>query len=177
MRKFATGATVSLLAISGLGVGAGGAAAAAKPAKQDATWMKSNAQTDLAEISAGKLVRMRSTNSATMKLAKVTETQHKMVLAKLQRLASKLDVTLPTSPSQKQLRQASMLKAKTGLTFDRYYDTIQIAGHQQSISLTKREIHNGQNPTVVSFAKHYLPFAQMHLKMAEKLKSTLSHTP
>jgi putative membrane protein len=173
MRKLATGASVSLLAVSALGAAAVDATAATKPSRQDIGWMKSNAQTDLAEISAGKLVLMKTSNSGTRKLARVTESQHQAVLRKLRSMAKQLGVTLPTTPSQQQLQQASLLKRKTGLVFDKKYDQLQIAGHKQSISQTRTEITKGSSAPVVSFAKHYLPVAQMHLKMAERLERQL----
>jgi putative membrane protein len=174
MRKLATGATAALLTVSACGAAAGAAAAQPmKPSKQDSAWMKSNAQTDLAEISAGKLVQSKSSNPDTLKLAKVTESQHTMVLTKLRGIARDLHVTLPTSPSQTQLRQASQLKSLKGLTFDRKYDALQIAGHKLSISQTKTEIAKGSSSTVTGFAQRYLPVAEMHLKMAEQLKGDL----
>src|ERR1700735_1164023 len=113
MRKFAAGAAMAVLSVSGLGLAATGAADAAsttKASSQDVTWMTANAQTDLAEISLGTLVASRSTNADTLSLAKVTKSQHKLALAKLSTLAKGVHVTLPTAPNATQLKQASELK-------------------------------------------------------------------
>src|SRR3984885_12211871 len=143
MRKFATGAALAALSVSGLGLattGAANAAATTKPSTQDVTWMMANAQTDLAEISLGTLVASKSTNAGTLSLAKLTKSQHKLALAKLSTLAKGLHVTLPTSPNATQLKQANQLKKLSGLTFDKTYDQDQIAGHVLSISQTNTEI-------------------------------------
>jgi putative membrane protein len=177
MRKFAVGAAMAALSVSGLGLaatGAADAAAAAKPSAQDVTWMTSNAQTDLAEISLGTLVASKSTNAGTLSLAKVTKSQHKMALAKLTTIAKDFHVALPTSPNAAQLKQAAQLKKLSGITFDKTYDKDQIAGHVLSITQTKTEIKAGSDAKVVGFAKYYLPVAEMHLKMAQKLQTTLN---
>ena len=177
MRKLATGAALAALSVSGLGLaatGAADAAATAKPSAQDVTWMTANAQTDLAEISLGTLVASKSTNTATLSLAKTTKSQHKTALAKLTVIAKASHVTLPTSPNATQLKQAAQLKKLSGITFDKTYDKDQIAGHILSITQTKAEIKKGSDTKVVGFAKYYLPIAEMHLKMAQKLQTTLN---
>jgi len=178
MRKLATAAAMAVLSVPGLGLAATGAADAAatmKPSAQDITWMTANAQTDLAEISLGTLATSKSPNAETLSLAKVTKAQHKAALAKLTTVAKDLHVTLPTSPNAAQLKQATQLKKLSGLTFDKTYDTDQIAGHVLSITQTKSEITKGHDSKVVGFAKYYLPIAEMHLKMAQKLKTELAH--
>ncbi len=178
MKKFAAGATIAALSLSGFGLAAAGAANAAatvKASAQDVTWMTSNAQTDLAEISAGTLVLSKSTNADTRSLAKVTKSQHQAALTKLRIVAKNLHVTLPKSPNPTQSKQAAQLKKLSGLTFDKTYDQDQIAGHVLSIRQTKIEIAKGSDAKVVAFARDYLPVAEMHLKMAQKLKTELSH--
>jgi putative membrane protein len=176
MRKFAAGAATAVLSVSGLGLAATSSTAATmKTSSQDVTWMTANAQTDLAEISLGTLVASKSTNANTLSLAKVTKSQHKLALAKLSTLAKGLHVTLPTSPNATQLNQASQLKKLSGLTFDKTYDQDQIAGHVLSIRQTNTEISKGREAKVVDFANYYLPIAEMHLKMAQKLKTELAH--
>jgi predicted outer membrane protein len=74
-----------------------------------------------------------------------------------------------------QLTQAAALKKLSGMGFNKTYDLDQIQGHKLSISQTGTEIAKGDNGKVVSFAGYYLPIAEMHLKMAQKLKMELSH--
>jgi hypothetical protein len=110
-----------------------------------------------------------------LSLAKITKSQHKTALAKLSTLAKSLHVTLPTSPNATQLKQANQLKKLSGMSFNKTYDQDQIAGHVLSISQTNTEISKGRDAKVVDFANYYLPIAQMHLKMALKLKTELAH--
>jgi putative membrane protein len=176
MRKFAAAAATAVLSVSGLGLAATSSTAGTmKASSQDVAWMTANAQTDLAEISLGTLVASKSTNADTLSLAKVTKSQHKLALTKLSTIAKGLRVTLPTSPNATQLKQASQLKKLSGLTFDKTYDQDQIAGHVLSIRQTNTEISKGREAKVVDFANYYLPIAEMHLKMAQKLKTELAH--
>jgi len=133
--------------------------------------MKANAQTDLAEIAIGKLAMTRTSNADLLKVAKVTMANHETALAKLKDLAQRDGVQLPATPSVSQRADATRLMSLPAASFNRTWDEIQITGHKVSISQTQTEISQGSSPAVISFAKYYLPIAQMHLAMAE----TLSH--
>lgn len=177
MSKLTISATVSALALVGVvGLSAAPALAATTsgPSAQDVTWMKSNAQGDLAEISIGTLAMSKSSNPGVLNLAQVTKSQHTVVLGKLQALAKSLDVVLPTSPSAAQQALGNQLSGLSGSAFDLTYDMDQIAGHEQSIAETQTEISSGSDASVISFAEYYLPIAQMHLQMAESLHAQLT---
>ena len=149
------------------------AAAADSPSGQDKAFMTENAQTDLAEIAVGQIATDRSSNSQTIALAKTTVSDHKSALAKLTSLAQSAGVTLPTSPSPQQQADAAKLKSVSADAFDLTYAQVQVAGHNMSISDTNTELSAGSDADVISYAKGYLPVAQMHLTMAEDLVSSL----
>jgi putative membrane protein len=170
-------AAVALSATMGLGTAEAASAAPvpARPSAQDITWMRSNAQTDLAEIAIGKLALAKSHNADLLKVARVTMRDHKIVLIDLRILAKKEHVKLPTTPNASQRAAAKELKSLSGRRFNLTWDNIQIAGHKLSIRQTKKEIANGSARPVVRFARDYLPIAKMHLRMAEKLHHELTH--
>jgi putative membrane protein len=170
-------AAVALSATMGLGTAeaASAAPAPARPSAQDITWMKSNAQTDLAEIAIGKLALAKSHNADLLKVAKVTTRDHRIVLIELRILAKKEGVKLPTRPNASQRKAAQELQSLSGRKFNLAWDNVQIAGHKLSISQTKTEIAKGSARRVVRFARHYLPIAKMHLRMAERLHHELTH--
>lgn len=178
MRKLMIGtALIALTAIIGTGTAEGAMASTttcARPSAHDVTWMKSNAQTDLAEITVGKLALAKSHSADLRMVARVTMKNHETALAKLEVLAKKDSVKLPTEPNASQRKAAAELKSLSGHKFNLTWDNVQISGHQLSIAQTKAEIAKGKNPAVVSFAKYYLPIAKMHLAMAEKLHRQLT---
>lgn len=169
-------AVIALTAVMGAGTAEAVTVgpATAKPSAQDVTWMKSNAQTDLAEIAIGKLAMARSHNADLLKVAKVTMENHETVLAKLEVLAKKEGVNLPTAPNASQQKDARKLESLSGSKFNLAWDNIQITGHKLSIAQTETEISKGSAPAVISFAKYYLPIAKTHLSMTEKLHHQLT---
>jgi putative membrane protein len=163
----------ALLATAGVGVAAAqpGGPGGGQLSQQDQTFMSQNAQTDLAEISAGQLAAQRATNSQLRQDVQTIASDHQQALSKLQDLARNLHVTLPNSPDPAQQQQAQQLQATSGAAFDQAFIQAMIQGHQTSINQTQQEIQSGSNPQVVDFAKTYLPSAQKHLQMIQQLNN------
>ena len=157
--------------------GSGQALAAAAPSSQDVTFMKANEQTNLAEITVGTIAMSKAQDQQTRDLASTTVSDHKAAQAKLMALAASLGVTLPTAPNQMQQQAAAKLQADSASAFDLDYATIQVTGHQLSISDTNAEISSGSDGSVVGYAQYYLPVATMHLKMSQDLVATLTGAP
>ena len=154
---------------SGLLIGTwpAGAATVTAAAAQDTTWAQATAQTDLAEITIGKIAEQRAQHSDTKMMAQVTISDHTKNLSQLKQVASQAGITLPTAPNATQQSQAAQLKSVPSSQFDATYDSTQIKGHELSISQTKTEIANGSSSAVKGNAQTYLPVAEKHLQMAE----------
>src|SRR6201996_8093571 len=144
---------------SGLMLGTAGANAAtvsfassartsASSSSQDASWAQATAQTDLAEITIGQIAEQRARSSSTKMMAQVTISDHTKALASLKSVAAQVGITLPTAPSATQQAQAAQLKSVASGTFDVTYDSIQIKGHELSISQTKTETATGSSAAV-----------------------------
>ena len=175
MRKLvvcAVAAATVLLPV-GLSGPALAAATAAKPTAVDTTYIQKNAQTDLAEITLGKIVLSRSQSAGARDLASKTTADHQAALAKLQAVAATLDVPLPTAPSPQQQADAATLQNTPDADFDVTYAKLQVLGHQLSIADTNLELASGSDASVKGYASGYLPVAQMHLGMAEALLTSL----
>lgn len=164
----------AVLATAGVGIAAAqpGGPGGGQLSQQDQTFMMQNAQTDLAEISAGQLAAQHATSPQVRQDAQTIASDHQQVLSKLQDLARDLHVTLPDSPDSAQQQQAQQLSAVSDAAFDQTYLQDMIRGHQTSISRTQQEIQSGSDGQVVDFAKSYLPSAQKHLQMVQQLSST-----
>jgi putative membrane protein len=180
MRKLTTGiAAAALAAAAGVGTTQAASAATAAPAHhpgpsaQDVTWLKANAQTDLAEITLGQLALAKSRNGNVRMVATMTLHDHTIVLAQVRALAKKEGVKLPGAPSPAQQKQAALLKSLSGQKFNVTWDQVQILGHKQSIAQTNAEIAKGSNQAVVRYAGGYLHTARGHLVMALNLQRQL----
>ena len=120
-----------------------GQARTATASVQDTGWAQATAQTDLAEIAIGQLAQQRAAHSATKMMAQVTISDHTKALASLKSVASQEGITLPGAPNATQQAQAAQLKAVASSQFDATYDSIQIQGHELSISQTRTELADG----------------------------------
>lgn len=172
-----TAALMAAAALAGacvLGAAPAQAAEASTVSGQDSTWAKSNAQTDLAEITIGQIAEQRALHSATKSLAQVTMSDHEKALTELKSVAATTGIMLPTAPNATQQAQAAELKTVPSGQFDATYDSIQIKGHELSISQTKTELAAGSNAAVKNFASVYLPVAEKHLQMAETAFAALA---
>jgi putative membrane protein len=143
-------------------------------AEKDKTFLMQNQQTNLAEISLGKVVAERTTNEAVKALANHVVEDHQMVSQQNMDLAKRLGVTLPTEPNATQKAMAQSVMAKSGTAFDMAYAKGEVEGHTTSISQTKAEMSSGTNADVKAFATDYLPKAQEHLDQARSVNSQLS---
>ncbi|HEU5267400.1 MAG TPA: DUF4142 domain-containing protein [Jatrophihabitans sp.] len=140
----------------------------AQPSAQDKTFMTTNAQTNLAELSAAKLALSRSESAEVRTFATEMQKDHQKAQSELTTAARSAGFTLPTRPSTMLLAQADQLAKAPAATFDQTYLQLQARDHRTSIENTKREIADGTDPAIVSYAKTYLPVAQMHLGMANQ---------
>jgi putative membrane protein len=174
-RRIAGG--IAALAISAALTVSGASVAVAAPSSQDTDYITTNGQTNLAEITIGQLALQRAQNDETRQLAQMTLTDHQAALTKLQGVAAQLGVPVPTEPNAEQKQNAATLEAVDDASFDVTYSQIQVAGHQKSIAGTNQEISAGSDPTVIDYAKGYLPVATMHLQMAQDALAASGGTP
>lgn len=121
--------------------------------RQDQKFIIQNAQTDLAEITTGKLAAQRGTTESVRQAGQMFMSDHRQVLSKLQGVARSVKVTLPTSPNAMQKRMARKEMNASGPAFDKLYIHNEIMGHQMSITQTRQEIRSGSNQQVLRRAK------------------------
>lgn len=143
------------------------ASARVAPTAQDRSFAAASAQTNLAEITIGKIALRRSQSNAVTALAHKTMSDHRSAQTKLTAAAKSAGITLPTAPNATQQAQATQLKQVASGSFDATYLRIQVAGHQLAVAATKKEIGSGSGNAIVSYAKQTLPVITGHLQMAQ----------
>jgi putative membrane protein len=144
-------------------------AGSADVANQDRTFLRQNAQTDLAEIALGKYVRDHTRDARVRKFAAMVVEDHQKALDQVRAAARDLDVGLPNAPSQLQRQNANLVMRQDAATLDHRYLRGEVTAHQMSIEQTKTELNDGSDHRVLRFARSYLPVAEDHLKDAKKL--------
>jgi putative membrane protein len=163
-----------IAAVAATLVVAGGAGAQTDTvSEQDKSFLKGQQETNLAEISLGKIVIERATSAEVKALAEKLVADHTAVSELNKTLSSKLGIDMPEQPSAAQQATADKIKAQSGAAFDAAYVAAQVEGHTKSVASAQKEISSGSHPEVKAFATEYLPKAQMHLEHTKTTQAAL----
>jgi len=165
-----------ILAATVIATAAGGGVGAQTDtvSEQDKTFLKSQQETNLAEVALGEVVIGRTTSETVRALATKLMADHKQVMELNRALSTKLGLTVPEQPSAEQQATAEKIKSQSGAAFDAAYIAAQVEGHTKSISSAQKEISSGSHPEVKAFATEYLPKAQMHLQHSQAAQTSLA---
>ena len=164
---------VTVLAVALAGAGAARAQTDAV-SEQDKTFLKGQQETNLVEISLGKVVIERATSDKVRELARMLLADHEKVSELNRALSTKLGVDMPQQPSADQQATAEKIKSQSGATFDAAFVAAQVEGHTKSVASAQKEISSGSHPEVKAFATEYLPKAQMHLEHSRTTQAELA---
>jgi putative membrane protein len=136
--------------------------------KADRTFLVEAMQTDLMEVKSGEVAMKQGKSQSVVKLGEMLSRAHSALYAKGKKLASKLGVPVPKSPSAAMMAKMKALAATKGAAFDKAYTKMMVMGHEESIEKATDEIEAGSNKMVVTAAKQDLKIYEMHLRAAEK---------
>ena len=144
-------------------------AQAAPISPQDQQFVIDAAQTNIAEVGAGKLALQKGTSPAIKQLGQTLITDHTRAEDQLQQIAQQHGLQLPQTPNQEQQTMAGRLsQTKPGReSFDTAFAQDMVAGHQKAISEFQQEAQTTQDPTLRSYAQNTLPVLQKHLQLSE----------
>ena len=180
MHRFARNARATVAATALLAAGASigaPAASAAAPSAQDKTFMGAAAQTNLAEITLGGIVKPKTSNDQTIEVANKTVSDHTTAQSQLTALAKQKGVTLPSAPNATQQAGAAKVSAADASTVDLTYGQVQVQGHQAALADIDKELSSGSDADTKAFATAQRPIVAMHLQMAQSLVAATSGTP
>jgi putative membrane protein len=169
MATAAAGATALALCLAGADAASATTARTAAHRTVSATdrsFIRSNGQTNLAEIALGTYVVNHAKDPRAVELARMTRRDHRAAEAELRNVASKAGVRVPDAPNKDQ--KALLAQLHHVKRIDYHYFIDQIAGHKLSIAGTRTELTKGSNAAVKKYAAGYLPVAQKHLRMSER---------
>ena len=133
---------------------------------QDKMFAAQARQGNLAEIAAGHDARKNATTKCVRHAGDVLVRDHSKLDADLKRLARKLHVKLPGSPSARQKKELAAVRAKAGSrAYDAAWLTAQDAAHRKTLVLIDRELKAGKNAEVKAAARTARPVVARHLDM------------
>ena len=135
----------------------------------DSTFVLEAASGGMAEVKLGQLAQAKGTSNSVITFGKRMEIDHAKAGDALKDVASRHDITLPSTPNREEQATYNRLSNLGGADFDRAYAQTMIEDHQKDIAAFKKEAATGQNPDIKNFALQTLPTLQSHLQAAQEM--------
>lgn len=154
------------------------ASRAAEPvSSQDHMFMDKASQINQTEISLGRYMQAHGTTTTARNLGATYAHDHAAAQARLQALALRLHVSLPTTVGAHLQTVVARVEAQKGKNRDIAFAMASISGHRTAIAIFGKEGSAGSNPAVEAYAVRYSPMLRNHLRMAEHAESAIRVMP
>ncbi|MEB6377544.1 DUF4142 domain-containing protein [Leclercia adecarboxylata] len=132
--------------------------------------LKDMAQANINEVAAGKLALSKAGSGDVKAFAQKMVDDHGAALTKVQAVAEKKGVTLPTEPDANHKAMADKLEKASGDEFDKMYmENAGTKDHQMVLSKLQSDAKNIKDPEVKALADAHIPVVEQHLKSAEQM--------
>lgn len=153
------------------------AAGTAKLSKADKKALTDMALSNMAEIEAAKLALSKTQDQEVRTFAQQMIDDHTKAQNEVQAVAQAKGVELPTELDAKHKAMANRLEKLSGDAFDRaYMKQSGLADHKATHAKLKKGINNAKDPDVKALAAKMSPVVEQHLKSAQQLTNSHSHT-
>lgn len=128
------------------------------------------------EVQLGQLAVSNASSPQVKQFAQMMVDDHSKANDELKALAATLNITLPSSLSDKSMKIYNNLAEKTGDEFDKEYIDQMVKDHKDTIDKFKKEADDGNDPQIKSWASGKLATLEHHLKLAESAQETLKNS-
>jgi len=145
----------------------GGNAAASRTNIAAADFVKQAANSDMFEIQSSQMALNRTQDKEVRDFAQRMVRDHTQSSEKLKAAAK--GETVPTSLDQEHAQMLQRLQQASGSDFTQNYIQMQVAGHQQAVSLFENYAQNGDNADLKQFAQQTLPTLREHQHMISQI--------
>ena len=135
-------------------------------------YMQMAASGDLFEIQSSQLALQMSQNAAVRQLAQTLITDHTQLSNTMMAAARSAGLTPPPPALLPQHQQMLDQLRTSGANFDAAYKTLQIAAHQDALTLHQNYASGGDNAALRTVAGQAVPVIQGHLSHAQMLSLT-----
>jgi putative membrane protein len=144
--------------------------------EDDSAFLVAAAETDLMEIEIGKLAQTKGTDPGVKEFGKMLVTDHSKSAADTKPFADKLQVTLPSSITEKGKEHYNELNdKKAGQEFDEKFSEMMVKGHEEAISKMEDASEKASDPEIRAWAANMVPTLKMHLEHAKGLKARIEN--
>ncbi|HYG54796.1 MAG TPA: DUF4142 domain-containing protein [Burkholderiales bacterium] len=142
-------------------------------AKQDRDLLTRMAQSDMAEIEAGKLAAKNASSPEVKKYGEHMVQEHSKMLEEGGKLAKAKGVTPPSAPDKKHQAALKKLEGLSGEEFDRRFMQQMVRDHEEAMKLGERVAKNAKDSELKAHAEKAAPHIKEHLAQARKLHDSL----
>jgi putative membrane protein len=131
----------------------------------DRSFVRKAAEANLAEIQTAQVVEQKANDPAVKDFASRMISDHTQANQKLAAIAG---IALPKEPSAVERNQKNELGKLSGSKLlDEKYVADELSDHKQVISEFEKEIEEGQDPAIKTYAEQTLPTLEDHIRLAE----------
>ena len=141
----------------------------------DEEWLMMSIQGDRFEIGGGKLAQRKGTILKVRQLGARLVKDHTNSLHDAMRVAHRLGIKVPGSPSPTQRWELRVVATFSGAKFNRWYSDLEVQDHRQDIKEAQDEVKLGCNRTVKRLARDDLPVLRQHLALAQAALRASTH--
>ncbi|MBD0278542.1 MAG: DUF4142 domain-containing protein [Flavisolibacter sp.] len=124
------------------------------------------------EVEAANLAMQNASSERVKGFASMMIRDHSQANNELKTLASRRNVTLPTSPMPEEQKHLDMLKGKTGKAFDQAYMSMMVRDHQKDVGEFEKASKMCKDQECLGFASKTLPVLKTHLDSARAISKS-----
>ena len=127
------------------------------------------------EVKLGNLALTKSNSQEVKNFAQMMVNDHGKANDEFKALAAQKNITIPATLSTESQRKVTELSQKTGADFDKDYTASMIDDHKEDISLFKKEVSNGKDTAIRSWAAGKISTLEHHLQMAHSTNALVKN--
>lgn len=142
--------------------------------KSDQDFAVNAANAGMTEIQAATIAQQQATDADVKKYAALMIKDHTAAADSLKMVASKKNLTLPSTISPDMQNAITDLQKKTGKDFDKAYMKMMVSDHKNVINAFEDESKNGSDADIRAFADNTLHTLRHHLDEAQKCEKMVS---
>jgi putative membrane protein len=144
-------------------------------AKKDVVDKRANqiAQSDLAEVQAGKLGVSKASSPEVKKFAQSMVDDHGKHLSELRTMAKTKGMQLPSAPAKKHQEAMKKLQSASGAEFDKLFMAQMVKDHEEALKLVQSTAKNPKDAELKADAEKTAPVIQKHLEEAKRIAASL----
>jgi putative membrane protein len=123
------------------------------------------------EVQLGQLAQTNASDASVKAFGTTMADDHTRGNNELKAIATRKNITLPTTIGEKHQKEYNDLAKKTGSDFDKEYMDMMVEDHEKDIKLFEKEANEGKDEELKMWASMTLATLRKHLEMAKGTES------